>query len=84
MGAVALTDPTKSGSIAKAFENVIQQQMQKRLYALEASVGEQIDPGQQEAQAVREGWGPMACNSCNSPRPMRATLSTRPQNLLSM
>ena len=34
MGEVALCDPTKSGSIAKAFENIIQQQMQRRLVAL--------------------------------------------------
>lgn len=52
---VALCDPTKSGSIAKAFENVIQQQMQRRLLALRAA-----DPRAEnktvEAQAVREGW----------------------------
>lgn len=55
MGEVALCDPTKSGSIAKAFENVIQQQMQLRLLALQAA-----DPGGNasaiETQAVREGW----------------------------
>ena len=33
-GEVALADPTKSGSVAKAFENIIQQQMQRRLTAL--------------------------------------------------
>ena len=43
-GAVALCDPTKSGSIAMAFENVIQQQMQARLAAMP------------EPRAVREGW----------------------------
>lgn len=43
-GAVALCDPTKSGSIAMAFENVIQQQMQQRL------------AGMPEDQAIREGW----------------------------
>jgi iron(III) transport system substrate-binding protein len=55
---VALADPTKSGSIAKAFENVIQQQMQKRLVALtaenpttDASAVKKI-----EARAVSEGW----------------------------
>ena len=46
-GALALSDPTKSSSMAKAFENIIQQQMQQRL----AVVG----PAN-EAQAVREGW----------------------------
>ena len=29
-GALALSDPTKSSSMAKAFENIIQQQMQQR------------------------------------------------------
>jgi iron(III) transport system substrate-binding protein len=54
-GEVALCDPTKSGSIAKAFENVIQQRMQDRLKELRAA-----QPGAAsktlEAQAVREGW----------------------------
>ena len=55
MGEVALCDPTKSGSIAKAFENVIQQQMQRRLRALEAE-NPAGDVKTREAQAVREGW----------------------------
>ncbi len=55
MGEVALCDPTKSGSIAKAFENVIQQQMQRRLRALEAE-NPTGDVKTREAQAVREGW----------------------------
>jgi iron(III) transport system substrate-binding protein len=54
-GEVALCDPTKSGSIAKAFENVIQQQMQQRFVALRTA-----EPGADlktiEARAVREGW----------------------------
>jgi iron(III) transport system substrate-binding protein len=54
-GEVALCDPTKSGSIAKAFENVIQQQMQISLEAMKAK-----DPAAPvkavEAAAVREGW----------------------------
>ncbi len=54
-GEVALCDPTKSGSIAKAFENVIQQRMQQRLKAMRAA-----EPGAEtkalEARAVREGW----------------------------
>jgi len=45
-GTVALTDPTKSGSIAKAFENVIQQQMQAEL----------TDAPADEEGAVRRGW----------------------------
>lgn len=54
-GEVALCDPTKSGSIAKAFENVIQQQMQRRLLALRAE-NPAGDAKTIEAQAVREGW----------------------------
>ncbi len=53
-GEVALADPTKSGSIAKAFENVIQQQMQRRLVALQAGGGG--DAKAIEARAVSEGW----------------------------
>lgn len=45
MGEVGLADPTKSGSVAKAFENIVQQQMQRRLNA-----------GLTEAEAVRAGW----------------------------
>ena len=55
MGEVALCDPTKSGSIAKAFENVIQQQMQRRLNALLVE-NPTADAKMREAQAVREGW----------------------------
>lgn len=54
-GEVALADPTKSGSIAKAFENIIQQQMQRRLRELQ-----QEKPGLSDAEreraAVVEGW----------------------------
>ena len=54
---VALADPTKSGSIAKAFENVIQQQMQRRLLALSAAEGAVGgDAAAREARAVAEGW----------------------------
>ena len=54
-GRSALSDPTKSGSIAAAFENVIQQQMQRRLEALEAAEPAG-DPRSLEARAVRQGW----------------------------
>jgi len=53
---VALADPTKSGSIAKAFENVIQQQMQRTLVSLQASVGPGGDAKALENRAVSEGW----------------------------
>ena len=55
IGEVALADPTKSGSVAKAFENVIQQQMQRRLKTLEREQPN-ADAKAREAQAVREGW----------------------------
>jgi len=55
IGQVALTDPTKSGSIAKAFENVIQQQMQRKLYALREEHPDWTTEDR-EAQAVNEGW----------------------------
>ena len=48
IGEVGLADPTKSGSVAKAFENIIQQEMQRRLSAQGAAPD--------EARAVREGW----------------------------
>ena len=44
-GEIALCDPTKSGSITMAFENVIQQQMQKVL-----------PPAGSDRGAVRQGW----------------------------
>jgi iron(III) transport system substrate-binding protein len=55
LGEVALADPTKSGSIAKAFENVIQQQMQRRVVAL-ARENPQAAPRDVEKRAVEEGW----------------------------
>lgn len=53
LGEVALVDPTKSASVAKAYEMVIQQQIHLRLAALAAT---EPDPEKREAQAVREGW----------------------------
>lgn len=55
LGEIGMADPTKSGAIAAAFENVVQQQMHRRVDAL----GAQADPAlrrQAEARAVREGW----------------------------
>jgi len=55
VGQLGMCDPTKSGSIAAAFENVIQQQMHMSLDRLLAA-----DPGGDRkamaAKAVREGW----------------------------
>lgn len=55
VGEIALADPTKSSSIAKAFENLIQQQMQARLNALRAAAPDR-PAAEIEAQAIREGW----------------------------
>jgi ABC-type Fe3+ transport system substrate-binding protein len=55
IGEVGLADPTKSGSVAKAFENMIQQQMQRRLQAL-VETEPRPEAKAIEAQAVREGW----------------------------
>ena len=55
IGEVALADPTKSGSVAKAFENIVQQQMQRRFQALQADASAGT-PAEREARAVREGW----------------------------
>jgi iron(III) transport system substrate-binding protein len=55
MGEVGLTDPTKSGSVAKAFENIIQQQMQRRWQALQA-LAPQASAKELEPRAVEEGW----------------------------
>lgn len=52
-GELALADPTKSSSIAKAYEMVIQREMQTcQRELLEAGV----PPAEAEARAVREGW----------------------------
>lgn len=52
-GELALADPTKSGSVNKAFEMVVQQAMQEKLKVLkdEGLSGEEL-----ERRAVREGW----------------------------
>ncbi len=56
VGEIGLADPTKSSSIAKAFENLIQQKIQKRLALLRQANGG-LTTKDLEAQAVREGWG---------------------------
>jgi iron(III) transport system substrate-binding protein len=55
IGEVGLTDPTKSSSVAKAFENMIQQQMQRRWNTLQAA-SPAADPKTLETQAIQEGW----------------------------
>ncbi|MEN9661505.1 MAG: hypothetical protein RL324_454 [Verrucomicrobiota bacterium] len=58
IGEIGLCDPTKSGSIAAAFENLIQQQMHLRVAALKTADPALAarDPKALEAQAVPEGW----------------------------
>jgi ABC-type Fe3+ transport system substrate-binding protein len=53
-GEVALCDPTKSSSIAKAFENVIQQQMYREWDRLVRETGK--PRAELESLAVRAGW----------------------------
>ena len=52
-GEVALADPTKSGSITKAFEMIVQKQMQD-LFA--AFLAEGLPEAEAEARAISEGW----------------------------
>lgn len=59
MGQVALSDPSKSGSVTKAFEMVIQQQMREQFTRLQASQGEgrfKKSAEEIESEAVRAGW----------------------------
>jgi ABC-type Fe3+ transport system substrate-binding protein len=55
LGAVGLADPTKSGSVCEAFENILQQQMQRRLAELGSS-GATTVPSSVEERAVSDGW----------------------------
>lgn len=55
-GQIALSDPGKSGSVTKALEMLIQQQMQLAHDRLKAAPKSKLDPDQLEAQAVAEGW----------------------------
>lgn len=56
MGQVALADPTKSGSVTKAFEMIIQQQMQREVEALKANPGKKRTEAETEMEGVRRGW----------------------------
>ncbi len=47
-GQIALCDPTRSGSMTTAFENIIQQQMQLKVSTRAVN--------QSEAEAIAEGW----------------------------
>ncbi len=59
MGQIALSDPSKSGSVTKAFEMVIQQQMREQLTRLEASQEEgRFRKSKEELarEAIQSGW----------------------------
>ncbi|MFP4351533.1 MAG: ABC transporter substrate-binding protein [Puniceicoccaceae bacterium] len=53
IGEVALADPTKSGSMTKAFEMIVQEKMHQRVGKLEA---EGLPAGEAEARGVPQGW----------------------------
>lgn len=55
-GQIALSDPGKSGSVTKALEMLIQQQMQIAIDLLKANPPPKLTPEQIEAQGVAEGW----------------------------
>lgn len=46
VGSIALADPTKSGSVARSFELLVQDHMQRAL----------ADPGQDRSAALQAGW----------------------------
>ena len=52
-GQIAMADPTKSGSVAKAFELIVQQQMQQAV-ARRTAAGRAGPVA--EAEGIREGW----------------------------
>jgi ABC-type Fe3+ transport system substrate-binding protein len=52
---IGLADPTKSGSIAKSFEMIIQQQMHQEVDARKAAAGPAWNK-QMEQEAVAAGW----------------------------
>jgi len=54
MGEVAVCDPTKSGSIAKSFESIIQEQIYLEWARLAAETGQ--PKAELEKQAVAQGW----------------------------
>lgn len=56
MGQVALADPTKSGSVTKAFEMIIQQQMQREIDALKKNPGKIRTAAETEMEGVKRGW----------------------------
>jgi iron(III) transport system substrate-binding protein len=60
MGQVALADPTKSGSVTRAFEMIIQQQMHLQIAEVEKIAkkmpGKYKTPKDVEMEGIRRGW----------------------------
>ena len=60
LGQVALADPTKSGSVTRAFEMIIQQKMQEKIAELrklaETHPGKFKSAADLETEGVRRGW----------------------------
>ncbi len=56
VGQVALADPTKSGSVTKAFEMIIQQHMQREIDSLIKNPGRMRSEAETEREGVRRGW----------------------------
>lgn len=55
MGQVALADPGRSSSVTKAFEMLIQQEMQRAVAELQKAPGKRT-PEQVQADGIRRGW----------------------------
>lgn len=55
-GQLALADPGRSGTVNKAFEMLIQQEMQEALQRLTQAPDQRLTPEETEAAAIREGW----------------------------
>lgn len=55
-GQIALSDPGKSGSVTKALEMLIQQQMQIAIDRLKADPSLKLTPEELEVRGVAEGW----------------------------
>lgn len=55
-GQIALADPGRSGTVTKAFEMLIQQEMQAAVQRLRDAPGSAKTPEEAEAAGVREGW----------------------------
>lgn len=53
-GEIALADPTKSGSVARAFEMLVQQKIQSSLASTTRAPGE--DEQMRRLRAIRNGW----------------------------